>query len=565
MNQYSYSRRKFIKNTILTSGAGLLGSELLQADPSPSLSGSPPDSPVNDSPVIDANVGLGRFASGLNPDLAQTDKTLQHLGSAGINKALVYSVLARETDSEEGNSLVLEECVKHSGLIPSFVISPYEMDIDTVLSLMDRHDISVARLYPEKGYFSVYPSIIGPIVEKLQNAGKVLFIDFESLVWSGKVIDYNAIYQLCRSYPKIPVVLIGSTILGSRNYPNLLKECDNLFLEISQIFQPEGIFRLVQQGYGKRLIFGSGFPRREPGALLNMLAYSGIAQEELQNICYGNLLRLLDIKYDNNSFSLKTPEKREIIDLHIHQGAMSYLAPSGAGTADDIIRNMDRCGIKAVMTTSSWSTRGEIKRGNKAVSEACAKYPGRIFGYITLDPKYPEEVESELKLYGENPSFRGIKQHLESHQVDINDSRNEIIYSFADKKGWPLLIHDRYFYFPDGVNPDEWEKVCTTYRNAKFIMAHTGGMDPRFEKPVFKLAELARKHKNLYFDCAASHIFPGALDRLAAVAGAEQIVYGSDYPMFDFAFETGRVFSSSLNEEEKNLILHGNAKKLIGL
>ena len=83
-------------------------------------------------------------------------------------------------------------------------------------------------------------------MRKLQNANKVLFIDFESLAWSGRAINYDATYQLCRAYPKIPIVLVGSTVLGSRNYPNMLEECNNLYLEISQIFQPEGIFRLVK-------------------------------------------------------------------------------------------------------------------------------------------------------------------------------------------------------------------------------------------------------------------------------------------------------------------------------
>ncbi len=519
---------------------------------------------MKQSPVIDANAGLGRFASGLNSDLGQTERTLQHLISTGIGKALVYSVLSRETDPEEGNAIVLEECSKHPGLIPSFVITPYEMDIDMVLEQMRKYDVRVVRLFPERGHYSVYPSIIGPIVEKLQNAGKVLFIDFESLVWSGKIINYDAVYQLCRAYPDIPVVLIGSTVLGSRNYINLLEECSNLHLEISQILQPEGIFRLVKKGYGKRLIFGSGFPRREPGALLNMLAYSGISQDELQSICFGNLSRLIKTGHMNEIVTLKKPEKREIIDLHVHRGV--YQAPSATESAEDTIRNMDRCGIKAVMATSIWGCFGEVKRGNKAVSESCAKFPGRIFGYLTLDPKYPDEVQSEIARYGDNPSFRGIKLHLEFHDVEITDPLNDIIFTFADKKGWPLLIHDRYFSFDkNGVNPDTWEKICTTYRNANFLMAHTGGMDPRFMEPVSRLAELARKYKNLYFDSAASHVFPGALDRLAAIAGPEQIVYGSDYPMFDFAFETGRIFSSSLCDEEKNLILYGNARKLLRL
>jgi uncharacterized protein len=509
----------------------------------------------NEPLIIDANAGLGRFANGSGSDFIQTEKVINHLRSAGISKAVVYSVLSRETDAEEGDAIVIEACKNHLELMPGYVITPFEMDVDTAISIMNKNNIRIARLFPVVGHFSVYPSIIGPVVEKLQKANKILFIDFEANHWSSDAINYDAVYQLCKAYPEIPVVLIGPTITGTRNYPNMLKECNNLYLEISQMIQPEGIFHLVKNGFGKRLIFGSDFPLREPASMLNMLAYSGLSKEELQDICSGNLLRILNISYNNNSFSLKTPLKRDIVDLHVHQGQINPV-PSGTGTADGIIRNMERCGIKAAILTSVWSCFGEVKRGNKAVSEACTKYPGRLFGYITLDPKYPEEVISELNLYGNNPAFRGIKLHA-LHGVDISDPRHNIIFSFADKKGWFLLCHA-------SGDPVKWEKICNTYKNAKFIVAHQGASDP-VNVNSLKLAELAGKCKNLYLDCASSGMTPGALERLAAAAGAEQLTYGSDYPMFDFSYETGRVISSSLTEEEKNLILYGNAKKLMGL
>jgi len=132
-----------------------------------------------------------------------------------------------------------------------------------------------------------------------------------------------------------------------------------------------------------------------------------------------------------------------------------------------------------------------------------------------------------------------------------------MIFSFADKKGWVLLCHA-------SADPNKWEKICAKYKNASFIVAHAVGTDGR-NPAVFKLAELARRCKNLYLDCAASGMTPGILKKLTAVAGAEQITFGSDYPMFDFAYEAGRVIASSLSEKEKDLILYGNAKRLLRL
>lgn len=506
--------------------------------------------------IIDANAGLGRFANGIGADFAQSEKTIRYLGSAGIKKALVYSVLAREAHAEAGNAIVLEECKKHPELIPSWVISPYEMDIDATLARMRRHDIRAVRFFPDLGHFSVYPSCIGAIVKKLQAANKVLFIDFDVKAWSSHAVNYDAVYQLCCACKKIPVVLVGATIIGARNYPDLLEKCKNLYLEISQMFQPEEVFRLVKKGFGRRLVFGSGFPRRAPGPLLNLLAYSGLSREELKNICSGNLLRLLNIRPKNDFFSRPAPRERGIIDLHVHQGKL-HPAPPGTDDAAGIVRNMDRCGIKAAMVTSVWACYGEVKRGNQAVSAACAQFPGRLYGYLTLDPKYPEEVQSEIKLYGVNPAFRGIKLHCGLNGLVITNPKYGAILSYADKKRWPVLCHA-------GIDPQKWKKVCASYQNAKFLVAHVGGADGT-DETYFQLADLARRRNNLYLDLGSSGMTPGILEKITARAGAEHVTFGSDYPMFDFAYETGRVFSSSLNEKEKDLIFYGNAKKLLRL
>jgi uncharacterized protein len=510
---------------------------------------------INTPLIIDSNVGLGRFANGFGGEYSETDKSVGKLKAAGITGAIVYSVLSRETDEEEGNRIVLEECKKHPELIPSYVISPVGTDIDSVIGIMERNNITIARLFPVSGHFSVNPSIIGPIVEKLQNANKVLFIDFEPLHWSSRNVDYDGIYQLCKAYPRIPVVLVGSTITGAVNYPNLMAKCSNLYLEIGEIIQPQGMNELVRNGYEKRLIFGSGFPVLDPGPVLNMLAYSGLSQKEIHNICSGNLLRLLNIDYRNDNFLLKKPAERGIIDLHTHLGK-TLSSPSGTETAEGIVRNMDRCGVKAAVVTSAWGCDGDVRRGNRAVAEACAKFPARLFGYITLDPKYPEEVQSELVLYGDNPSFRGIKLHA-NHGVDIMDKRYAPIFSFADKKGWFLLCHL-------GRSSDRWERICNTYKNAKFVVAHSGAQDPK-NSGILELAKVAERCKNIYFDVASSIMTPGALDRLKDIAGADHITFGSDFPMFDFAYETGRIICSSMKEDEKELILYGNAKKLSGL
>ena len=78
------------------------------------------------------------------------------------------------------------------------------------------------------------------------------------------------------------------------------------------------------------------------------------------------------------------------------------------------------------------------------------------------------------------------------------------------------------------------------------------------------MAEFARDHANYYADLAGSARRRGALEELVELIGADRIVYGSDSPLFGFAYQTGRVLGAGLAETDKHLILRGNAERLFG-
>lgn len=507
--------------------------------------------------MFDANIGLGRFAAGDFPPFASSDGLLEYMDRVGIGEALVYSVLARECGPDLGNRLLLDAIAGKPRLHPCLTLVPGEPSLDGALQVMRRGNISCARICPRAGHFSVRPWCLAGIAESLlQQPHPLLFVDFEVGHWSDESIDWDAIRNLCMAFPALPVAVVGPAAIAPRLYCRLLEECPNLNLEISRLNVPAELERLCSRGFAQRLLFGSNSPVIFAAGVLAQTALAGLSAADRQNILGANLRRLLGINPTSAKSAQASFTAYPAIDMHVHYGRWQ-LSVCGPGDAGGIIGEMDRCGIERAVLTSIDACCGEVRAGNAEVAEACRRYPERLFGYITVDPKHPAEIQDEIRRHGGNPSFRGFKFHADLHKAALDDAGYAGALEYADRRGWPVLIHA-------GDKPDVWRNMCARYPNAKLLAAHAGGINLR-DSVGRELADACRDHPNLYLDLASSRMVPGVLERLVEMAGIDRVIYGSDYPIFDFGYERGRVDCSSLGADEQQRVLYGNAAGLLRL
>ena len=70
--------------------------------------------------------------------------------------------------------------------------------------------------------------------------------------------------------------------------------------------------------------------------------------------------------------------------------------------------------------------------------------------------------------------------------------------------------------------------------------------------------------KNLYVDCSSAMPFLGEekSKELVKFYGADHIIFGTDFPMWDIGEELNRFNKLGLTDEEKELVLYKNACKL---
>ncbi|MEM2927332.1 MAG: amidohydrolase family protein [Candidatus Bathyarchaeia archaeon] len=248
-------------------------------------------------------------------------------------------------------------------------------------------------------------------------------------------------------------------------------------------------------------------------------------------------------------------EKPFVLDAHTHIGA-SYLTcyfTDRRWTADELIREMDRCGVD-MACVSGGGLPHEIKEMNRRTLEAVKRYPNRLIGFVRLSPKFSDVLE-DLDYYIRDQGFRGIKLHPNQDGFCLlKEPVLEQIYERAAKYRVPVLIHS-------GTEPwsvaGQFADQAEMFPDVTFIMAHSG---LRNDKHVF---DSAKRVKNLVLETSIGGVSsPRGL-------GKDRVVYGSDWPTTSMRSELQEVLdlwnSGHLSEEEAKDILGESMARIVGI
>jgi predicted TIM-barrel fold metal-dependent hydrolase len=89
-------------------------------------------------------------------------------------------------------------------------------------------------------------------------------------------------------------------------------------------------------------------------------------------------------------------------------------------------------------------------------------------------------------------------------------------------------------------------------------MAHLGGAR---ERGVLDLIDC----ENVAIDTSGSFPESNSVEYAVKLLGPRRVVFGSDRPCRDFAVQKGRIMGAEISAEARNLILGGNAARILRL
>ena len=229
------------------------------------------------------------------------------------------------------------------------------------------------------------------------------------------------------------------------------------------------------------------------------------------------------------------------------------------GTVGNLIEEGTKAGVDRFIVQSVATTPKQVKSINEFIAREVAEHPGVLVGLGTLHPDSEDmkgDVEHLIAL-----GLRGVKLHPDIQAFKIDDYRCLKIYELCEEAGLPILMHtgdNRYDY----SNPNRLLPILNIYTRLTVIGAHFGGWSI-WEDASFQYAGLP----NFYVDCSSSlpYLDQKTAREIIRRYGADRVLFGTDYPMWEPKAEMETFLSLGLDENEIRCILNSNVAKLFDL
>ncbi|AIJ26231.1 MULTISPECIES: amidohydrolase family protein [Amycolatopsis] len=244
----------------------------------------------------------------------------------------------------------------------------------------------------------------------------------------------------------------------------------------------------------------------------------------------------------------------DVIDAHAHLGPYSlFFTPDPS--ADAMVRVMDRCGVRRTILSATMAIELDARRGNEQTAEATERHPGRLCGYVVVNPH--QDPAAELSRWATHPGMVGLKLHPSLHHYPVTGPRYADAWAYAEETGRPVLVHT--WTGSDVDDPEQVAEVARRYPKAKVLLGHSGARPDGFARAI----ELAATHPNLYLEICGSHFTGRWLTRMVAALGAHRVIYGSDFPFIDLRYSIGRVVFAELDLADRATVLGGAIRTLL--
>lgn len=516
-------------------------------------------------PLFDVNGSVGCPATG-RPEFRAASDLLARMDRLGIGRSLVFHLAARDYNPRWGNQRLLDELATASDrLMPAFVLGPsllYERGtMEQVKQVFASRRVRAIRLCPATLRYPL--AQVEPILTELAESRPVVLVDRFEL---GAPED---LAQLAGRFPKLSFIFTQTMWGNFATVLDLMARRDNILVDTSWLHMRGAIELIVKKFGARRLVFGAG-PRAHNGASIAELMDVEIADADRELIAHGNMEQLLGVA-DGKAARPARPGRLwqallegkpldvDIVDAHGHLGPSGLWMHADGGTEEetmDLLRRMDRVGIRTAIISGIEALFSDPVEGNFALEKSLRPHGDRFRGYVAFNPFYAEELKTQMDHFFSLPFFVGFKLLCDYWRVPVTDPRFETVWDHAHRHRLPILLHTW-----DGSysQPGMLKDIAKRFPGAFFLLGHSGGG----ETGRREAEELAVSNPNVYLEWCGSFTCFKPFEETLRRVGHQQVVFGTDAAPHSPAWELGRLLSLDVTDDTLIPILGANMRKIL--
>ncbi len=499
----------------------------------------------------------------------RVEELLAAMDRCGIDATLVTHEVAARYEPRRGNELLFDEIGGHDRLYPCWVVLPADagdfLPPAELLAQMRERGVRAAKVFPSRFKFPLESLAATELMQALESEGVLLLIELPET-------DASSVQRLCERFPNLRVLLQKIDWRQLRPLLPVLRSCQNLYVELSNLQNHRSLEYLHDLVGPERLLFGTEAPVKSPGAARALIDYSDLSGEAKRQVAGENLRRLLGLP----PLRTRAPESLDplirlarrgqplssetVIDAHAHilgpgvNGAAGIVMPSA--DPDGMLPTFHKLGVQKLFVSSYLGIWADSMRGNQELREAVRRYPDELVGYVTLDPTHmsAQEIEREIRTYHVRERWPGLKPYFPHNELPLTSPLYRRWWEFANEHRLFALIH-----FDLEKTEAEVDELAERYPDIAFLCAHSGATFPFAEM----VAALAERHSNVYLELTITNVPLTIIEYLVERVGSERVLFGTDAPMRDPRPQFGWVVYSELDLEAKRDVLGGNALRLL--
>lgn len=226
-----------------------------------------------------------------------------------------------------------------------------------------------------------------------------------------------------------------------------------------------------------------------------------------------------------------------------------------------VIEAADKLGVEqiccSILPPERPTTLEGFRQCNQWLLEAMRRFPGRILGYVFVNPGYQKEALEEVRRYVDDHGFIGVKLY---NDYRIDEPVLATLLELAARMRVPILQHAGHPSYLPSPQPrisdgGHLAEAARKFPETMLICAHIcGGGDWEWT------AKALRNAPSVYLDTSGSVIDEGTVEYAVRMLGADRILFACD---MSWTAGVGHIRGAELSQEDRSKILGGNMQRIL--